>query len=320
MEYPTFITSGGSWATPSGVLAPEIVTIHELGHQWFYGLVGTNELAWPMLDEGLNQFAEQDGMAKWRGAGSAADLAGLTLSDAALDAVGGTMRVHDEPVAQPANAFTTGANYGGLVYARTAAIVETLRRVYGDEPVLRALGRYARRFRFQHPGPADLLAVFDEVLGARVAATLRTALFDEGWVDYAVDGVWARKAERAAGMFDRDGKRDRVEPGAREEGGWDDAVLVRRRGTLSFPVDVDILLADGTTRREHWDGEGQSRRFAWHGDVAVVGCVVDPEDRVMVDGDLANNRGAASGHAGGGRNVLERVLYFTQLALQAGSP
>jgi hypothetical protein len=320
MEYPTLITTGGSWATPAGVLAPEIVTVHELGHQWFYGLVATNELAWPMLDEGLNQFAEQDWMAKWKGDGSAADFAGITLSDAALDAVSSNMHVHDEPVAQAANAFTTGASYGSLVYGRTAAVVETLRRVYGDEPVLRALGRYARRFRFQHPGPADLVAVFEEVLGAHVAATLRTALFDEGWVDYAVEGVWARKAPRAAGMFDRDGKREKVEPGTRDEGGWDDAVLVRRRGTMSFPVDVDIVLSDGTTRREHWDGDGVAHRFAWHGDTAVVGCVVDPEDRVLVDLDLANNHGAAAGHAGGGRNTLERVLYFTQLALQSVSP
>jgi hypothetical protein len=320
MEYPTIITTGGSWATPAGVLAPEIVTVHEMGHQWFYGLVATNELAWPMLDEGLNQFAEQDWMGKWKGAGSAADFAGITLSDAALDAFTGDVHVHDEPVAQAANAFTTGQSYGSLVYGRTAAVVETLRRVYGDEPVLRALGRYARRFRFQHPVPGDLLAVFEEVLGARVAATLRTALFDEGWVDYAVEGVWARKAPRAAGMFDRDGKREKVEPGTRDEGGWDDAVLVRRRGTLSFPVDVDLLLADGTTRREHWDGEGQAHRFAWHGESAVIGCVVDPDDRVLVDQDLANNHGAASGHGGGGRNTLERVLYFTQLALQAVSP
>jgi hypothetical protein len=320
MEYPTLITTGGAWLLPPGLLAPEIVTIHEMGHQWFYGLVGTNELAWPMLDEGLNQFAEQDGMTKWRGDGSALDLVGLSLADAVLDGVGSNQAVHDEPVAQPASAFTTGANYGRLVYGRTAAIVETLRRVYGDEPVLRALGRYARRFRFQHPAPEQLLAVFEEVLGAHVAATLRTALFEKGWVDYVVEGVWAQEAPRAAGMFDRDGKREKVEPGKRDEGGWDNTVLVRRRGTLSFPVDVDLVLSDGTTRRERWDGEGESKRFSWHGASAVRAAVVDPGDRVLVDYNLANNRGAAAGHGGGAGRTLERVTYWMQLALQGVSP
>ena len=222
------------------------------GTRWFYGLVGNNELAWPFLDEGLNQFAEQDGMAKWRGDGSAAALAGLTLSDAALDAVGSNMSVHDEPVAQAANAFTSGRNYGALVYGRTAAVMETLRRVYGDEPVLRALGRYARRFRFQHPGPEQLIAVFQEVLGTTVGATLWTALFEKGWVDYAVDGVWARRRRRgAAGVFDRDG-------GKREKGGSrqasDEGRLGRRRaGAQARDAVVPRggrvpLLADGTPR------------------------------------------------------------------------
>lgn len=320
MEYPTLITTGGAWLTPPGLLAPEIVTVHEMGHQWFYGLVATNELRWPMLDEGLNQFAEQDAMGKWKGDASALDVAGLRMSDFALDAVGGNQAVHDEPVAQPADAFTTGSSYGRLVYGRTAAVVETLRRVYGDEAVLRALGRYARRFRFQHPTPDDLVAVFEEVLGARVAATLRTALFDKGWVDYVVEGVWAQEAPRAAGMFDRDGKRERVEPGKREEGGWDDAVLVRRRGTLSFPVEINLVLADGTIRHERWDGEGESKRFAWHGANAVRSCVVDPDDRVIIDYNLANNRGAAAGAGGGASRTLERTTYWMQLALQAVSP
>jgi hypothetical protein len=320
MEYPTLITTGGAWLTPPGLLAPEIVTIHEMGHQWFYGLVGTNELAWPFLDEGLNQFAEQDAMAKWRGDASGLDLAGLVVSDATVDAVGGNMAVHNEPVAQPANAFTTGADYGGLVYARTASIVETLRRVYGQEAVGRALGRYARRFRFQHPGPEQLLAVFDEVLGAEVASTLRTALFEKGWVDYVVEGVWAQESKPPAGLFDVNGAREKVALDAPSTGGWDNAVLVRRRGTLSFPVEIELVMADGTRRRERWSGEGDSTRLSWHDAVAVRSAIVDPDDRVLVDYDLANNRASAMGHGGGGARTLERATYWMQLALQAVSP
>jgi hypothetical protein len=229
--------------------------------------------------------------------------------------------VHDEPVAQAANAFTSGANYGRLVYARTAALFETMARVYGREAVLGALGRYARRFRFGHPGPEDLLAVFAEALGAPAAATIRAALFDKGWVDYVVDGAWTEKARRAGGMFDRDGKRDRVEPGETDSGQWESAVALRRRGTLSFPVDVELTMADGTTRRERWDGRAEYNRIAWTGPVALRGVVIDPDDRVMVDYNLENNRASVEGRSGGGaRQTLERATYFMQLALQAVSP
>jgi len=321
MEYPTLITTGGAWLTPDGVHIIEAVTIHEMGHQWFYGMVATNELAWPFLDEGLNQFAEVDGLGKWRGDGSALDLAGLRVSDAALVAVHGAAAAHDEPVAQSASAFSSGTNYGRLVYGRTAALLETLTRVYGDDLVARALGRYARRYRFEHPGPDQLLGAFAEVLGPSVAATLRTAIFDEGWVDYVVDGVWSQEEKRAAGMFDRDGKREKVEPGPSDERGWACSVLLRRRGTLSFPVDIELAYADGSTRRERWDGEGEWKRLSWHSSVALRGAVIDPDDRVMIDGNRGNNHGTAAG-AGSwvAPRTLERIAYWFELALQAVSP
>ncbi len=290
MEYPTLITSDGPWLTPKQVLVPEIVTVHELGHQWFYGLVATNEAAWPFLDEGINQFAETDAMARWKGAGSAADLWGLKVSDGALQAVAGNRAAQDEPVAQPAAAFSSGANYGRLVYSRTAAILGTLARVYGDDAVRRALGEYARRYRFQHPGPEQLLGVFAETMGPEVAATLRAALFDKGWVDYAVDEI-------------------------REH-----SVLVRRRGTLSFPVDVALTFEDGSTRRERWDGLGESKVIAASGASALRAAVIDPDHRVTIDANLENNANAAPDGGHGAPRTMERIAYWMQLAVQAVSP
>jgi Peptidase family M1 domain len=320
MEYPTLITSDGPWWTPSAVRLPEVVTIHELGHQWFYGMVATDELSWPVLDEGVNQFAEVDAMGKWRGEGSLIDALGLRVSDAAVQAIGGNMAVHDEPVAQAADAFSNGASYQRLVYARTAAVLETLARVYGDEPVGRALGEYTRRYRFEHPTPEQLIAVFADLMGSAVADTLRAALFDKGWVDYAVDEVWTGPAQRAAGVFDRDGKREKVEPGTNEEGGWDSSVLVRRRGTISFPVDVELAFADGSKRREHWRGDGEWTRLSSHAPAALEAAIVDPDDRVLVDANLANNFGAVHHRMGWPPRTLECATYLMQLALQAVSP
>jgi hypothetical protein len=313
MEYPTLITAAGPWWTPRGVFVPESVTVHELGHQWFYGLVATNEVLWPMLDEGINEFAEVDAMARWKGAGSAAMLFGLSLGDAEIQAVTSAGAAHDEPVAQPAYAFSTGANYGNLVYGRTAAILTTLARVYGDEAVGRALGRYARRFRFLHPVPSDLVEAFTEVVGEEAAATLRTALFDKGWVDYAVDTAWSERTAAPRGVFGQ----ATPKPPASE---WEGSVIVRRRGTLTLPVDVDLLLDDGTTHREHWDGKGDWLRIPWHGSVALRGAVVDPERRVLVDERLSNNETAVRGEGGGASRAFERATYWAELALQALSP
>ncbi len=57
MEYPTLITAGTAVIAPSRRLSPDNVTIHEYGHQHWYGLVANNEFEEPWLDEGINTYA-----------------------------------------------------------------------------------------------------------------------------------------------------------------------------------------------------------------------------------------------------------------------
>jgi len=318
MEYPTLITTGGPWYGPPGIFEVEITALHEFGHQYFYGLVGSNELEWPFLDEGLNSYAEGLAMASWLGPASAADLFGLDVSDQTIQAVASNATAHDAPVAQPANAFT-GFDYGGLVYMRTATILQTLRLTCGEELVDRALGRYARKYRFGHPGPEDLIQVFREVMGDRVAQTLHTALFDEGWVDYVAVDLSSARGKEPVGLFDRGGKRETALPKATS--GYDGWVLVQRHGTLAFPVDIDLVREDGGKQRVHWDGEGIETRIPYHGDVPLRSVVIDPDDRVRLDERMTNNFATAPGESrGGAPRTLERVLYWAELALQSVLP
>src|SRR5262249_59025286 len=109
MEYPTLITTGGPWFLPRlGARSPDLVTIHELGHQWFYGLVGTNEHVWPFLDEGVNSYAEADSMEARYPDTSAARAFGLSIGIYAAHRVAAADRAHSAPVAQPASDFVTG--------------------------------------------------------------------------------------------------------------------------------------------------------------------------------------------------------------------
>src|SRR5262249_39455234 len=108
MEYPTLITSFGTWYGPPFVHDVEAVTIHEFGHQYFYGLVATDEQMWPFLDEGVNSFAEEDGLTTMFGDGAAVDFPGLRVNVDAVWRFSSLDAVHNEPVAQPAQAFASG--------------------------------------------------------------------------------------------------------------------------------------------------------------------------------------------------------------------
>lgn len=319
MEYPTLITTGGSSLTPRGLELVELVTIHEFGHQYFYGLLASNEMKWPFLDEGLNSYAEAEAMAAWKGTGSLSSLLGLRIGDAEGHAERARHYVHDDPVAQPAHAFATGNHYGGLVYNRTATILETLRRVYGPD-VERTIGAYARRFRFRHPAPEDLVATFRSEMGDRVADTLRAALFEEAWVDYKVLAISSHPARAPAGIFDVAGKRETVrrDDAVGRHEGW---VLVSRRGPLGFPVEIELVAKDGTRTRAAWDGITESIRVPYAGTSPLASALVDPERRILLDQDPTNDFATATGHGTkGAPRVLERATWWAELLMGGIAP
>ncbi|MEO6420850.1 MAG: M1 family metallopeptidase [Polyangiaceae bacterium] len=320
MEYPTLITTEGPWWGPPGVMYDELLAVHEFGHQWFYGMIASDEVAWPFLDEGVNSYAEEEALGAWRGSGSAVDLFGLTVTDRAVHAVAGNSDAHNQAVALPAYAFATGTAYARLVYSRTATIIDTMRGAYGAPAVEKALGRYARQQRYRHPKPDDFIRSFSEVLGEPAAHNLRGALFDKGWVDYVADGVFSQRASAAAGLFDRDGKRERVAEGTGQGSAFEGWIHVTRRGTLTFPVDIELSLVDGSVQRLRWDGEGDSVRLPYHGTAALRGVVIDPDHAITLDENIANNHASTPGAGGGSTRSFERIAYLSELFLQAISP
>lgn len=321
MEYPTLITTGGASWMPRGVNLVELVTIHEFGHQYFYGLLASNEVAWPFLDEGLNSYAEAEAMEAWKGKGSMIDLLGLRIGDAEGHSERARHFVHDDRVAQPAYAFTSGSTYGALVYSRTATILETMRRTYGDAKVRGALRVYAHRFRFRHPRPDDLVDTFRAEMGDKAAETLHAALFDKAWVDYAITQTSSHEQRAPAGIFDVGGKRETVPADRTTPGKWTGWVLAVRRGTLSFPVEIELVAEDGTRTRVPWDGASESIRVPYTGASPLRAAIVDPDGRVLLDQDRTNDFATAPGRdAAGAPRTLERTAYWAELLLGAVAP
>ena len=322
MEYPTLITTGGASYIPSGIRAVELVTIHEFGHQYFYGLLASHETNWPFLDEGLNSYAEGEAMSTWKGKGSVVDLFGLRVSDQDGQSERPRHFVHDDKVAQPAYAFGSGAAYGSLVYSRTAAILDTMRRVYGDPAMQKAMGTYTRRFRFKHPTPDDFIATIKTELGDAAATYLKTAFFEKGWIDFAVTSISSHSTHAPAGIFDKGGQRTTVKPAERSaEGKYTGWALVVRRGTLVLPVEVELVAENGTRTRVPWDATTDWIRVPYTGSSPLVSVVVDPDKKILIDQKPENDFASAPGYSGGGApRTLERATYWSELVLGAIAP
>ena len=320
MEYPTFITTGAPWYTALATNFVERVTLHELAHQWFYGLVATDEHSWPFLDEGLASYAESRAMKALAGTGDGFSGFGLSIDgDAyfhALSAGSG----HDDIVARPAADFSSFKDIGSLVYARTTTILETMARVHGRSALDRALGRYARRYRFDHPNPKHLIAVVREVMGDDAATFLHSALFEGATVDYVLRQLQTTPARMAAGVFDKVGRRDTIDAPdeTRKSDRYAGRVLVARHGTLSLPVDVELTFDDGSVVKKTWDGHSRWQWFDVEDKKQLEAAEVDPSAKILIDDDLTNN--AKRRARGSSARLGERVAYWAGLLLSLFGP
>jgi hypothetical protein len=221
------------------------------------------------------------------------------------------------PVARGADDFPTGSDYGAQVYARTATLLETVARVYGRDELRAALGRYAREQRFEHPTPDDMLAVMATDLGEDVAKQMRIALFDEGWVDYEVAWVQSGGDEAPKGVFgDPDAPAAAPAPGEGKRG----YVMVRRYGTLSFPVEIALHDAKGDVTQAAWNGQGDHHIIPWEGDENLSVAVIDPAQRILLDEDLSNNARRAHGRTHAAPRVWGHVAWVMQLLMGVASP
>jgi hypothetical protein len=181
----------------------------------------------------------------------------------------------------------------------------------------RALGRYARRYRFEHPGPAELVAAIGEEVGEDAALVARTALFDGGWVDFTVESIASSPVSAPLGIFG-DPAHPSIAPAPPSTPSWTGSVLVRRRGTLTLPVEVELLGADGSARRVPWDGRASWARLPYEGPSPLAAAVIDPGHRALLDGNLSND--AVGGDQRIAPRVLELASFAAAVALNAVAP
>jgi hypothetical protein len=149
-------------------------------------------------------------------------------------------------------------------------------------------------------------------VGEAAATALGRALLERGTVDFVARDLQSVIEAKPAGVFDRDGERQTVvaEPPAADSR-WLGRAVVYRHGSVELPVEVEFVDARGARSRQRWDGHGSFHVFQWSGSAALQSVVVDPDARVLLDGNLLNN--AASARRGRSWRVVERGTYALQL-------
>jgi hypothetical protein len=278
MEYPTLVTGRARWLSPEASQVPESTTAHEVGHQWWYGMVATNEFEHAWMDEGFNTYATARVMAEamnrnrvelryfggfvpW----SFRDIPVTRIDNDRLAA----FRLNSEADPQWMPTFKYWPGTASIVsYNKTALWMHTLERRLGWPVMQRIMSTYFERWQFKHPKPSDFFDIVREVTGQG-----QVWFFDEVY--------------RSSNTFDygiQEFRSDRI-----DDETFRTSVVVRRYGEAIFPVDVVTTLENGEQIKESWDGLERRAVYVYERPTRAATVRVDPDRVLLLDVAYTNN-------------------------------
>ncbi|WP_341227079.1 M1 family metallopeptidase [uncultured Arcticibacterium sp.] len=263
MEYPTFITCGSYWGVGKWLKMAEMVTVHELGHQYFQGILASNEFEQSFLDEGFNQYMEGRIMDESYGSGAQFDLFGFEIGDAESSRYSYVTMEYPEmaSINKPSWKYPKGV-YGELTYTKTATVLMTFESLVGRRKMDLVLKSYYEKWRFKHPKLSDFIIEVNEVLGEDYTWYFNQAFEKSYSCDYSVDTL---SNEDNESYF-----------------------ILKRKGKFKFPVEVLVGFEDGSEEVFVWDSEKYSEQFDYTKPLKFV--KIDPQKKNLMDLNLINNQ------------------------------
>lgn len=313
MEYPTFITGDSSWFMPEGLHLVELVVEHEFGHQYWYGMVATNEFEDAWLDEGINSYTEAKVMDSVLGKDtSVINLHGITMGEREFQRFEYITVADLDPMAQKAYEYYDFNSYAGVTYGKTASVFLTLEGIIGEDTMQKALHTYFMKYRFTHPTKEDFLKTIEEVSGKDLRWYFNQAIYGSRVLDYRVSKIesgavdWYEHKDGA-------GKDDKSTV-------YRSYVKLRRKDDFLMPVDVEIVFSNDEKIRERWDGQSRWTRFGpYEKKAKVVSVEIDPDHKIQLDRNKFDNSRLAEPNSKATHKLGNYWLFLTQLMAQCFS-
>jgi hypothetical protein len=229
MEYPmsTLVINSGTG-----------LAFHEWMHNWYQGMLGTNESMYAWMDEGFADYSSQlvntyyrDNITK-KIAEKNNDAQGLRYIDS-LDNVlphdhSGSYRAYfalvksgfEEPMTTHADHFNTNYGYSNAAYTKGCVFLEQLGYITGAEARDKILLEYYRLWRFKHPNASDFMRIAERVSG------LQLDWYKEYWInttktiDYGIDSLWEENGKTK--------------------------IRLKMIGKMPMPLDIELQYKDGS--------------------------------------------------------------------------
>ncbi len=194
MEYPNVTVIGNS----STAHELEVVIVHEVGHNWFYGQLGSNERVHGWMDEGMNTLNEiRYVQTKYpnntalsdmvlNGRFHLNDLDHHDMADLSYRAIAGLGE--DQPIETHSARFTS-SNYGIIMYQKTGLVFYYLKDYLGEELFDKCMMEYYRQWEFKHPQPEDMRASLEKTSGKNLKWLFEDLIQTTNHLDYKISSA-----------------------------------------------------------------------------------------------------------------------------------
>jgi hypothetical protein len=329
MEYPTFITCGANFWPGEHSFSPEGVTVHEFGHQFWYGMVGNNEFEEAWLDEGFNTYSTGKVLETAYGQGcSYQHVFGMPflsypwfdvglpqfpfagVGDIPLGTYFGCVgtpqrtsgragyleHAKDDELVRNGWQYVDGMSYGVNSYTRPGLVLRTLESYLGPETMVRVMRTYQQRWRYRHPDTRDFIDVVNEVSGQNMNWFFDQFFYSSNLADYEVSGLRSEPLGGKVGAYDGNGKRntyleqDAAKIAEKSKSKlYRSTVVVRRLGEALAPVDVVIRFDNGESLERNWDGKYRWVKFVFDKPSKVTSAEVDSQRKLALEANFTNN-------------------------------
>jgi hypothetical protein len=320
MEYPMLVTTAGDgWYARDGVRLPEYVTIHEVGHNWFQGMLASDEVAEAWMDEGVNEYADGLVMGRLYGErGSAVDWLDFSMDiDRLRRAVLAPLASIPSPIATASWAFVDNEAYGAATYMRTAMALKTLENVVGRDRFLAALKTYAGTWAFRHPTGRDFFAAISASVGQDLSWFWGPAFEGTGTAEYTVRTAGCRPKHEARGVFGSGDDR-RIVLDDQATGTFECEVVIVDEGTVAVPVDIEVHFADGSIEPYVWDHkDGKSwYRIPIDRSSELVEVEIDPDRKILLADNQLDDHLRLTPSSRASLRAAARVTFWAQTMMQ----
>ncbi len=272
MEYPTLITSSSVSFDPLGLrLEPEGVAIHEFGHQFFYGLLASNEAEEPWLDEGFTSWFTHKAMER-----SYHSLLGGRRFQVGTD-FGAWVGYWMEPSSDPLTrfGFKTISMQSSYIaaYDKSTLVLNQLEAILGRPVMEQVMRAYAQEMAFRHPTRQDFRRIAERVSGRDLGGFWRDFVEGTEVLDYIIRGVKERETTQGGWLFsDKAPVFAAPQPATPGKVG---SITLERKGGIQVPITLWVRLENREEQRLVWDG--QDRWITYEFGSPVAAAVLDPD-------------------------------------------